>query len=134
MTEEQKSHFLLHFEHENGYTSIIEDDGRSCYAYLLKKGEIVSDVWLYNRAEAPIDPEWHDQSKIPFMNPKAYSMHPDKLPNEGDISVFFETLSTGAAGVSIMAFGNVYGRLEEAKKPGWSSFAKRDGPLARVLK
>ena len=58
---------------KTGYSVIFDDDGRVAYAYLLAPDEhIVSDVWLYNRCESPLQPEWPDQEKIPFANPASY--------------------------------------------------------------
>jgi hypothetical protein len=32
---------------------IVEDDDRVAYAYLVREGRILADVWLYNRMPAP---------------------------------------------------------------------------------
>ncbi|WP_375157246.1 hypothetical protein [Bradyrhizobium sp. RDT46] len=63
---------------------IIEDDGKVAYAYMLdRNGKICSDVWLYNRCPAPIEPEWHDAANLPFANPaslvnKKLSLRPSR--------------------------------------------------------
>lgn len=31
------------------YSAVFEDDGEVAYGYLLSDGQIISDVWLYNR-------------------------------------------------------------------------------------
>src|SRR5262245_9183180 len=52
--------FLIAFEFDDDDRPlIVEDDGRVCYAYVRGPwGNIVSDVWLYNRFAAPREHEW----------------------------------------------------------------------------
>jgi hypothetical protein len=48
---------------------IVEDDDRVAYAYLVRDGRIVTDVWLYNRMPAPQRPPWHEPGPVmPFLN------------------------------------------------------------------
>jgi hypothetical protein len=51
---------------------MLEDDGHVSYAYLLVDGDIVSDVWLYNVQEDPLDVDWSHQTELPLCNPKRY--------------------------------------------------------------
>ncbi|WP_343558990.1 hypothetical protein [Sphingobacterium sp.] len=46
----------------------IEDDDKVCYAYLWKEKKIVGDIWLYNSAPTPSEPEWHQKENLPFLN------------------------------------------------------------------
>jgi hypothetical protein len=52
--------FLIAFEFDDDDRPlIVEDDGRVCYAYVRGPwGNVVSDVWLYNRLAVPREHEW----------------------------------------------------------------------------
>jgi len=52
--------------HTSGYTAILEDDGVSCWLYLLKSENTIADIWVYNRIEAP---EQEDLIKYEGMPP-----------------------------------------------------------------
>jgi hypothetical protein len=55
-SEEDDEHFFLALDEEPGNRSVVfEEDGRSCYVYLLESGKIVSSVWLYNCPGQPDD-------------------------------------------------------------------------------
>lgn len=116
---------------------VIEDDGRVGYAYLLDSdGGICGDVWLYNRCPAPSEPEWSDREKAPFANPAAYVVPGGDLSlpaSADDISVEWG-LKRGATEARIFVHGQLAARLICGAKPGWSTLAGKDGPLAKVLK
>lgn len=109
---------------------VLEDDGRVAYAYLLEDQRIVSDVWLYNVANAPISVDWTDRSAMPFLNPR------DLCRAES-----FERLTPHAAvecrwsadAVEVLIKGVLMARLERGAKPGWSRLASKRGPLAIPL-
>ena len=80
------------------YSLVFEDDGKVAYAYLKHAGEIVGDVWLYNRAGTPLVPEWTDIERAPFLNPKAYvaeGAHVTRPVTEKDVGVLWENQLTG---------------------------------------
>ncbi len=54
------------------YSLVIEDDGRVCYAYLLKGQEIIGDVWLYNQDKTPAAVNWKSSEELPFLNPSEF--------------------------------------------------------------
>ena len=71
--------------------AVFEDDGRVAYAYLLEGDDVVADVWVYNRADAPEAPEWADPDKAPFLNPRAFVREAAALePPSSDADVRFE--------------------------------------------
>jgi hypothetical protein len=117
------------------YPVIIEDDGRVCYAYMLFKGSIVGDVWLYNQDETPSEPPWTSGDNMPFLNPKEFTIDIscfDPISNEDDIKIEctssdLETLIEAR----IFINGRFAAMLKPGVKPGWSLNAKKDGPLAR---
>lgn len=119
----------------NGYSIVINDNGRVAYAYLLNNdGQIVADVWLYNRCPDPIEPEWRDREKIPFANPAEFSRENVDIAffsECSDISV--EWFENELIGARINTKGIFFALLIEGSKPGWSYLAKKDGPLAKVL-
>lgn len=118
-----------------GYSVIFDDDGRVAYAYLLNpKGELVADVWLYNRCKTPESPEWKNPDRMPFANSAAYSKdHTDFFGVEhiSDVSVHWLAGEVIEAQINIR--GNHFASLAEGDKPGWCCMAKKDGPLAKVL-
>src|SRR3954471_17477542 len=81
----------------SGHSAVFEDDGRVAYAYLLDGDEIVADVWLYNRAATPEQPEWRDRSRAPFLNPRGFASGGQFAPVADESEVAF-SWSRGAAG------------------------------------
>ncbi|TFV36809.1 hypothetical protein E4K66_22665 [Bradyrhizobium frederickii] len=112
---------------------IIEDDGRVAYAYMLGgDGQICSDVWLYNRCPTPVEPEWHDPANLPFANPAPFANE----GSPGSACDFFVEWNDaeGVLVAKILLRDDYFARLEAGAKPGWSSLAAKDGPLAQVLR
>lgn len=116
---------------------LIEDDGRVAYAYMLDcDGRICSDVWLYNRCQTPAEPEWHDQTRMPFANPAPFVT--DRLSfslpdSPEDITVEWGN-SDSPDDAKVFVSRKYLARLRIGMKPGWSALAAKDGPLALVLK
>jgi len=122
----------------SGYSVVFDDDGRVAYAYLQDPNEtIVSDVWLYNHREAPTEAEWHGTERGPYANPASYVREDAEFaPIEGASHILIVWESRKQSNVRALIFlrGREFAVLEEGVKPGWSVLAKRDGPLARVLR
>lgn len=117
------------------YVLTVEDDGKVAYAYLKCRDDVVGDVWLYNRCPTPDDPEWHDRSKIPFANSRAYASERGRLETEvkeSDINVDWES-EHGVPVAFVYIARNLYGVVGVDDKPGYARFAVKDGPLARVM-
>lgn len=116
-----------------GLSVAFEDDGRVAYAYLIDSADqIIADVWLYNRAQTPLAPEWHDRSAAPFLNPARYvrtQAHPTPARDLSDVS--FRWLADPDRGVvvEILLRGDLIGRIWPGAKPGWAA-AALSGPLA----
>ncbi len=123
---------------ESGYSVAFEDDGRVAYAYLLDPiGEIVSEVWLYNRGAAPAEPEWHRRELAPFANPSGYCVPHDEfrpVHDIADVGVEWGTADDGTVKADIYIRNELFAIVSEGVEPGWSRFALKDGPLANVLK
>src|SRR5579872_3891146 len=70
------------------YSIIIEDNGKVCYAYLIYKGDITGDVWLYNQIDAPTKVEWK-REEMPFLNPKEFAkdVHVKPISQTDEISI-----------------------------------------------
>lgn len=117
------------------YSLVIEDDDKVAYAYLLKNEKLVGDVWLYNRTDTPDLPEWHNQDKAPFANPKEYSDQPAIIPilTEDDISLNWNFEKLNFKNVEIVYKDTLIARLCDDSKPGWCIWVKKNGPLAKVL-
>jgi hypothetical protein len=116
---------------------VVEDNGRVAYAYLIREGKMIGDLWLYNQAETPIEPEWRDRTKMPFLNPIAFvdtSTMAQPLQSEDDLEAEWEVGADGVATrVRLYLYGCLYGVLAPAAKPGWSVAVVKDGPLAKLL-
>ena len=123
-------------DEHSGHSAVFEDDGRVAYAYLLDGDEIVADVWLYNSAATPEQPEWRDPSRMPFMNPRGFASGEQFTPVADESEVAF-SWSHGAAGqtaLRVFIRGDYHAMLVPGSKPGWCKLAARDGPLASVLR
>jgi hypothetical protein len=117
------------------YEVAFEDDGRVAYAYLRHDAKIVSDVWLYNSAPTPAQPEWRDRSKMPFLNPQGFVT--DKRPpvpsRPEDVSARWVYDGDELKEVEIFLKGELWAKLAPGVKPGWSKAAAKVGPLAKPL-
>jgi hypothetical protein len=114
---------------------VVDDDGRVAYAYLMAAdGKISSDVWLYNRCAAPMEPEWTSPN-MPFANPVDF-VNDDlefSLPTHlSQLSVEW-FMRGGKSFARLFVRGGLVAELTDGAKPGWSLLAKKDGPLAKVL-
>jgi hypothetical protein len=122
-------------DEHSGHSAVFEDDGRVAYAYLLDGDDIVADVWLYNRAATPEQPE-RDPSRMPFLNPRGFASG-EQFPPVADESEVAFSWSRGAAGqtaLRVFIRGDYHAMLVPGSKPGWCKLAARDGPLASVLR
>jgi hypothetical protein len=107
---------------------VIEDDGETVYGYLMNSNrEIVADVWIGNRFDAPIEPPWLTNQDPPFLNPFAKSVMVTKIE---EFDAVWNSLKDW---VEISCNGELLAVMEIGSKPGWSKLASEDGPLALVL-
>lgn len=115
--------------------AVFEDDGRVAYCYILENGEIKSDVWIYNRASAPIDPDIRRQdSDGPNLNPGKYALTAEKLPEHADdISIEWQTAAGMKPTAIVKTFGLTLARVSAETKPGYARLARLEGPLAKPL-
>ncbi len=126
---------VLRFENPNSrHSLVLEDDGKTGYAYLLdEESKIVADCWLYNRGAAPHENEWNTLENMPFANSIMY-VKPEFADGFGSIHNEDElTLEWTESGVDIILKGQLFARVVTGGKPGWSRLAAKDGPLALVL-
>lgn len=115
---------------ESDVEIVVEEDGRVAYAYLVVDGTLEADVWLWNVAQSPGAEEWCDPAcDPPYANSLRFvdeaSMHSRppltlsvawcrRLPRHAVVKL-------GDAKIAALWPGG---------RPGWSRFAKHDGPLA----
>src|SRR5436305_1866198 len=128
---------MLNFDSPYGeYIITFEDSGKAAYAYLKRKGRILSAVWLYNRCPTPASSEeWSDPSNIPFANCAGYMSEAGRIQKNvgpGDVLINWESAEHGVAGY-IYVFEDLYGVLDELDKVGYARFAVKESPLARVM-
>jgi hypothetical protein len=128
--------FLSVKDPESDLHAIFEDDGRVAYAYVVKDKRILADVWVYNRAPAPAEPEWRDRERAPFLNPRDHVSDEAEqfTPAASDDHVALEWMNEGDARVVVVkVHGQVVAKVGPGMRPGFAALARRDGPLARVL-
>lgn len=134
MTEFFKQFF---YDANNKYSVVIEDDGKVCYAYLMDNKEIAGDVWLYNSSQTPEKVDWSEKDAMPFLNPMEFvdlRRMPKPLNNSSDIKINWNLDSGGVLVEATISISNtLVAKLSPGKKPGWSTVAIKDGPLARRL-
>ncbi len=120
---------------DSDYSAVFEDDGKTAYVYLTNGGKIVGDVWLYNHAEPPAEPEWEDPSKMPFANSKEFVSNELFSPVADASEVNFDWTHQGdSLTLRLGIRGEPFAVLTPGSKPGWSKLAIKDGPLALRLK
>jgi hypothetical protein len=113
----------------------FDDDGKVAYAYLKKGKDILGDVWLYNRCPTPDEKEWEDRKNLPFANRKGFmteSGHFETPPTIDEVTASWQ-YSGEQPTASVFLFGELVAKVGVNDKPGYSRFALRDGPLAKVL-
>jgi len=114
------------------FAVLIEDDDKVCYAYLLKEKRIVGDIWLYNSAPTPNEPEWYSKANLPFLNPAEF-VSENLEPFNGSSPVVV-TWDFGEQTVAkIFLASRLIAKLTEGSCPGWSSLVIKDGPLAQQM-
>lgn len=121
---------------DQAWSVVFEDDGQAGYAYLLAKGQIVSDVWLYNRGLAPGEPPWKTHpNAAPYKNPRdCVSETTFELPTSGaDINVTWDQALDGSMKAVIVLRDQPIGILSSSTTPGWSRLATKESPIARVM-
>ncbi len=128
--------FVIQFpEASLGADVVIDDDDRVVYAYLRIDDRIVGDVWLYNRVTAPADVDWEDRASAPFLNPREFTNEAEGPGfDSADFRVQWESDTNGQPIARIFANEEILGILASGKKPGWSAYASRSGPLALSLR
>jgi hypothetical protein len=128
--------FLSVRDPQSDLEAVFEDDGRVAYAYVVKDRRILADVWVYNRAPAPAQPEWKDRERAPFLNPRDYvTDDADRFePAASEKDLALEWVSEGTDRIVVLKVrGKVAAKLGPGMRPGFATLARRDGPLARVL-
>ncbi len=110
----------------------IEDDDKVCYAYLWKEKKIVGDIWLYNSAPTPSEPEWNKKENLPFLNPAEFvreNLEPFDAWSPVEVTWDFgeETVA------KIFLSERLIAKLTVGARPGWSSLVTKDGPLAQKM-
>lgn len=111
---------------------LIEDDGKVCYAYLLRGKRIVGDIWLYNIAPTPNEAEWHSKENLPFLNPEEFvkeNLEPFDAWSPVEVTWDFSEEIVA----NIFLASRLIAKLTVGSCPGWSSLVTKDGPLARKM-
>jgi hypothetical protein len=117
------------------YTVAFEDDGKVAYAYVKRGGDIVGDVWLYNRIATPEVPEWKDRTKIPFANCKGFMREEGRISrtvSAADVNVDWE-LENDSPVAYVYIFDDLFGVVGVGDRPGYARFAIKDSRLGRVM-
>ncbi len=127
---------LLEYAHaETGCSLVIDDDGRVAYAFLrAPEGDIIGDVWLYNRVPTPAVADWSNPLLAPFPNAATHARELDQSPpeNADDLSVEW-TVDGELLLADVFLRGVLLARLSPGAAPGWSVLATQRGPCALPL-
>jgi hypothetical protein len=130
--------FELFFDSPDAkFAVMVENDGRTVWAYLRTHDTIVADVWLYNVLPAPGEFDTNpDRTRAP-LNPARYCS-PNARPvihDAGDLEIEWTYVEGGELRkVELFEAGDLLARLAPGMTPGWSRFAAIDGPCARRLR
>ena len=117
-------------------TILCKEKIEAVYVYLLKDKKIISDLWLFNTGDTPKLEPWLSSNKPPFLNSKKYSYASklcEKDLNQDNFKFNFFISNKFGLCVKIYMNSILIGIIPENTKPGWSFFAKKDGPLANRL-
>ena len=132
-----KTEFFDQFfcEANNDYSVVFEDDGRVAYAYLLHGDNIIGEVWLYNQAPTPKEPEWHNKEKMPFLNPDGFiKENISPILDSEELKVDWKlSKEMDIDEVLISIRDKLVAMLERDSTPGWSLLVSKDGPLAKRM-
>jgi len=121
------------FKEDKNYSVVIEDNGQVAYAYLLKDGNIVSDVWLYNQIKTPEISDWPNKESLPFLNSKEYTFNDGfirSIQSREDFEVIWENIAEQII-VRIIILGKIKVQMDSNEKIGLSNNIFKTGPLAR---
>lgn len=112
---------------------VIEEDGNTCYAYLMVGEEITGDVWLYNSKNTPNFIDLNED--LPYPNPSEYTDNIFRISNEDYLENISIDWSINANDVKVsIEFGNgLKALLKTNLFPGYTNNVKKDGPLALSL-
>ena len=132
-----KTEFFDQFfcEANNDYSVVVEDDGRVAYAYLLHGDDIIGEVWLYNQAPTPKEPEWNSKEKMPFLNPDGFiKENISPILDSEELKVDWKlSKEIDIDEVSISIRDKLVAMLARNSTPGWSLLVSKDGPLAKKM-
>ena len=117
-----------------GNSVVVESNGRVTYAYILRRRDIVGDVWLYNQVDpTPMD-NWDDPERMPFLNKREF-VRTDSLRCDSVEDLFIRwTSQEDRLSAVIYVGGELLAKLEEGACPGSCRNASHNGPLAKVLR
>ncbi|RWY57263.1 hypothetical protein [Mucilaginibacter gilvus] len=127
-------HLSIPCPFDNAYAVTIEDDGRVAYAYLNYYGDIVSDVWLYNRAATPAG-SFLNTDEMPALNPADYikkDVTITPISDAAQVRCEWDETADGEIEAAILLRDKFIAELIPGAKPGFSVLAAKDGPLALV--
>ena len=134
-TEADVLEFLANDDQKSPYSAFYECDQRTAYLYLVMDEEVVGDVWLYNLAETPDEPQWDDPEQLPFLNAREYVVDVRFPPvvSEDEIVFHWHHRGENFDHLDLHVRGELLARVSDGSKPGWCRLAKIDGPLAKRL-
>jgi hypothetical protein len=128
--------FSKTFTHpELALSVVVDDDDRLGVALLLDpSGDIIGDVWLYNRLPAPEVVDFGDPTQAPFLNPASLARPlPFDPPHDADELAVEWLVDEELLLADIFVSGLHLARLSPGSTPGWNVLALAEGPLARPL-
>ena len=131
--------FLIAYEFDDDDRPlIIEDDGSACHAHVRgPTGNVVSEVWLYNRVAVSEKSGAQSLAKDAApTNPGTHTFDWGESPlpsSAADFRVSISKVTNKPTVFSIFIRGEPFAILRVGEKIGRCKLAKKDGPLARRL-
>ena len=119
---------------DDAYAVTIDDNGRVANAYLTFYGDVVSDVWLYNRVPTPAG-SFLNTDEMPPLNPADYikkDVIATPIADATQVRLDWDESADGDIEVAILLHDKFIAELIPGAKPGYSVLVAKDGPLALV--
>lgn len=115
------------------WSCAVEDGEASAWLHLLKAGERIASVWLYNHGPAPKEYPWTNGSAPPMQNPKDFvldvAIRRAQSPEDWQATWIVEP-SKGGVEVRLFLRGELIAIVAPEWNPGFCRYASKKSPLA----
>lgn len=114
--------------------AVLEDDGVSAWLYLTAStaAKPVSDVWVYNRIEAPMASEISSFRGGPPPAPQGFAGNKSQITTPRECTWSFRWTDDGES-VALFADGQVIAYLRSSESRGYSINLLKPGPWGNTF-